>query len=141
MKLKLMSVLAAAALGLAACQQKEETAQAPAAEAPAATAPAAEVAVAADAAEAPGKKCGGFAGETGDAKCGAGEYCDYPDNAVCGTGDVQGVCRSATAEICTEQQAPVCGCNDQPYGNACKARRDGKTDVKNAGQCAGPAKK
>jgi Kazal-type serine protease inhibitor domain len=36
--------------------------------------------------------------------------------------------------ICTEQYDPVCGCNQQTYGNSCMAECDGITDY-TPGKC------
>ena len=40
--------------------------------------------------------------------------------------------------VCTEEFAPVCGCNDKTYPNACHAAREG-ISVGKTGECAPPA--
>lgn len=73
--------------------------------------------------------CGGIAG----LQCGRGQWCDYPDNAVCGAVDVLGTCKPRP-EVCPQVYMPVCGCNAKTYGNACEAAADG-VDVAHAGKC------
>lgn len=73
--------------------------------------------------------CGGFAG----VQCESGEWCDFPDDGICGVGDRFGTCRPRP-ELCTEQFIPVCGCNAKTYSNACKAAADG-VDVAHLGEC------
>lgn len=77
-----------------------------------------------------GAMCGGIAGFG----CAANLYCDFPLDAHCGAADQTGVCKPI-AEMCTEQYAPVCGCNDKTYANACFAARDG-VSVASQGECA-----
>jgi hypothetical protein len=66
--------------------------------------------------------------------CGAGEYCDYPDD-LCGAGS-SGTC-TPKPEGCDLLYAPVCGCDGQVHGNDCAARSGG-TDVSAAGGCTAP---
>jgi len=73
--------------------------------------------------------CGGIAGLV----CSDDKWCDYPDQSICGGFDQFGVCRPRP-EVCTKVYIPVCGCNDQTYGNACMAAMDG-FDVAYAGPC------
>jgi hypothetical protein len=73
--------------------------------------------------------CGGIAG----LECGRGEWCDFPDNAVCGAVDVLGTCRPRP-EVCIKVYMPVCGCNGETYGNACEAAAGG-VDVAYLGEC------
>ncbi len=73
--------------------------------------------------------CGGFAGAT----CGEGQYCKYAPSSHCGEGDQSGTCR-VIPEVCTEEHAPVCGCDGETYGNACTAAAAG-TSVASEGPC------
>jgi hypothetical protein len=74
--------------------------------------------------------CGGFLGVA----CPEGQFCDYALGDGCGQiADGQGVCR-VQPEICTEQYAPVCGCEGETYGNACVANSAG-TGVLHSGEC------
>lgn len=72
-----------------------------------------------------GKTCGGIA----SLSCDAGQFCNY-ETAAGGQGcdgtiaDAGGVCE-ATPQACTQQQAPVCGCDRRSYGNPCEAHANG----------------
>ncbi len=77
--------------------------------------------------------CGGFAGLS----CGDDNmYCHYEAEARCGAGDQSGTCREIPA-ACTEQFAPVCGCNGQTYSNSCFAALSGASVVHD-GACEEP---
>lgn len=77
--------------------------------------------------------CGGFAALS----CGdAGMYCHYEPEASCGAGDQSGTCRELP-QACTEQLAPVCGCNGQTYSNSCFAALGGAS-VAHDGACEEP---
>ncbi len=77
-----------------------------------------------------GVVCGGLGG----AGCAAGEYCDFPVSAQCGAADQTGKC-ALTPEACDTNLAPVCGCDDVTYSNACAAASAG-VSVAAEGECA-----
>jgi hypothetical protein len=80
-----------------------------------------------------GGMCGGIAGFS----CSPGLYCSFPPEATCGAADMTGTC-AAVPEMCTEEFAPVCGCDDKTYPNACYAAR-ASVSFSKKGECA-PAK-
>jgi Kazal-type serine protease inhibitor-like protein len=96
------------------------------------TAHAAGVSVASEGECAPagGTVCGGLLG----AQCAEGEFCNFPIDAICGAADQTGTCE-AIPDACTREFNPVCGCDDQTYGNACEAHSNG-VSVASEGECA-----
>ncbi|WP_438029208.1 Kazal-type serine protease inhibitor family protein [Sorangium sp. So ce233] len=77
----------------------------------------------------PEQLCGGLLG----LECDAGLFCNYSLEAMCGAGDMTGVC-DPIPEACTEEYNPVCGCDDRTYGNACAANSAG-VSVASRGEC------
>jgi hypothetical protein len=55
---------------------------------------------------------------------------------VCGAADQTGTCEPIP-EVCTDIFAPVCGCDDETYGNGCAANAAG-VSVASEGECAPP---
>ena len=69
-----------------------------------------------------------------DSFCFQGHFCKFPDGECRSSGF--GVC-VVLPEVCPEIFAPVCGCDDQTYGNECEANAAG-VSVASEGECPQP---
>jgi hypothetical protein len=65
--------------------------------------------------------------------CPQGQVCDYDSPGRCGAGFVQGHC-IVLPTICTAISDPVCGCDNQTYGNDCERQR-ARVQLSHTGIC------
>ena len=71
-----------------------------------------------------GAKCGGLLG----LGCAKGEYCNFPIETMCGSGDQQGTC-DKIPEVCDTLYKAVCGCDGKTYPNDCNAAMAGQSVI------------
>jgi hypothetical protein len=68
----------------------------------------------------PNPGTGASCGSRGLPACATGTFCNFPVSAHCGAADAPGTC-TKPSQACTQNIAPVCGCDGNTYSNACMA--------------------
>jgi len=77
-----------------------------------------------------GETCDGLAA----IQCDAGLWCEHAEGQ-CAVADVSGTCVKVLGPFCTEDYAPVCGCDKVTYSNDCR-RKVAKAQLDHVGECA-----
>lgn len=68
-----------------------------------------------------------------NADCGDGSYCQFEPGTCPKEGAAKGSC-VAVPQDCTQQEDPVCGCDNKTYGNDC-IRQTAGVSLKSPGAC------
>jgi hypothetical protein len=79
--------------------------------------------------------CGGLAGQACPSKS---QFCEYPIGHCGKIPDDLGICVTTGAVACPAIYAPVCGCDQQTYGNDCERQAAGISKL-SEGACPAPA--
>lgn len=68
--------------------------------------------------------------------CDPGLYCKYELGSFCGVDGETGICEPRSTQ-CSDEYAPVCGCDGRTHLNPCRADRIG-VSIEHAGHCKNP---